>query len=112
MMWLRRFTTRLLGLFRRTRLEHDFNDELHVHFEMLVEENLRRGMAADEARYAARRSLGAVESVKEAYREQQRLAVIETVWQDLRYGLRMLARRPSFTALVVLTLGLGIGAAT
>lgn len=111
-MWLRSFAARVLGLFRSTHLEHDLNDELHVHLEMLVEENLRRGMAADEARYAARRSLGAVESVKEAYREQQRLAVIETVWQDLRYGLRTLARRPSFTALVVLTLGLGIGAST
>ena len=111
-MWLRSFTTRLLGLFRRTRLEHDLTSELRVHLEMLVDEHLRRGMAPDEARSAALRSLGGVESMKEAYREQQRFVVFETFLQDLRYGLRILARRPAFTALVVLTLGLGIGAST
>jgi len=111
-MRLRFLVARVRGLFSQSRVEDRLDEELRAHLEMLVEENFRRGMAPDEARYAALRSLGGVESMKESYRDQQRLAVVDTLFHDLRYAARMLVHRPAFAALVVVTLGLGIGAST
>ena len=107
---LRTFVQRLAALFRRQQLEDDLDEELHSHLEMAVELNVRKGMSASDARHEALRSFGGVEQTKEMCRDQRGLPTIETAWQDLRFGFRILRRSPGFSLLVILCLTLGIGA--
>ena len=107
---LRAVWIRLLGMVKGSRTDEEFSAELEAHIEMQVEDGVRSGLSADEARRRARMHLGGLEQVMQTRREGRTFPLIENLGRDLKYAVRTLAKHPAITLVAVISIGLGIGA--
>jgi predicted permease len=107
-----RVSTALRSFLRRRTVDQELDEELRFHFEQLQDLAASRGETPSDASWRARRQMGSLDQVKEACRDMRTLRPLEHFLHDLRFGARLLARGPGFTAVAVLSLALGIGASS
>lgn len=108
--WLYSLPSRVRSLFRPHQVDEEMKEEVREHLEMQIEENIARGMMAEDARRSAIHALGGLTQIEQQCRDARGGNFLEDLAQDLRYGVRQLFRNPGFSALAILCLALGIGA--
>jgi hypothetical protein len=108
----RRLRAYIRPLVARRTVEADLDDEMRFHLDAEIEQRIRRGMTPDAASTSALRDFGGVSRFKEECRDAWGTRVLGEITRDARYGFRALGRAPAFTAVAVVTIALGVGAAT
>jgi hypothetical protein len=111
-MSFRVLVARIAALFQSARIDRDLEDEIRDHLERAIADHRARGVSRDDAEALALAAFGSRLGVKEAHAEMRGIPILEDVWRDLRHAMRAHAKAPMFAAVVVATLGLGVGAAS
>ncbi len=109
---IRELLARMYSFFRGRKQDQDFDAELSAHLEMAIEDNIKRGMSAEEARRRALIRLGGMQATRELQRESRGLPALDTILQDVRYSIRAMRRDAGLATFAILIVGLGVGASS